>query len=42
MKRSGVGRELGPRGIFNYLEPKQVVTYVSKEPLGWYHLPSKL
>ena len=41
-KRSGVGRELGEAGINNYLETKQVTTYVSSNPLGWYSLPSKL
>uniref|UniRef100_A0A7S0PUN9 Aldehyde dehydrogenase domain-containing protein n=1 Tax=Coccolithus braarudii TaxID=221442 RepID=A0A7S0PUN9_9EUKA len=43
VKRSGIGRELGERGIYNYLEPKQVCTYVSTKPLGWYRMPkSKL
>ena len=41
-KRSGIGRELGEAGLFNYLETKQVTTYVSSKPLGWYSLPSKL
>ena len=38
-KRSGVGRELGEAGLFNYLETKQVTTYTSSKPLGWYSLP---
>ena len=42
-KRSGVGRELGEAGLFNYLELKQVTTYTAtSKPLGWYTLPSKL
>lgn len=36
MKESGVGRELGPWGLENYLETKQVTSYQSKEPWGWY------
>ena len=39
VKRSGIGRELGTFGIDGFLEPKQVTTYVSKNPLGWYTLP---
>lgn len=36
-KKSGLGRELGGNlGLSNYLEPKQITRYVSKEPLGWY------
>ena len=43
VKRSGVGRELGEFGLAGYLEPKQVTTYVSGAPLGWYAMPkSKL
>ena len=38
-KRSGIGRELGEAGLFNYLETKQVTRYVSDKPLGWYSLP---
>ena len=38
-KRSGIGRELGEHGLFNFLETKQVTTYVSPKPLGWYQLP---
>lgn len=36
MKKSGVGRELGLWGLNNYLEPKQITTYKSSEPWGWY------
>jgi betaine-aldehyde dehydrogenase len=35
-KRSGIGRELGSKGIDNYLEPKQICNYQSKDPWGWY------
>jgi len=35
-KRSGVGRELGPWGMDNYLEVKQVTTYVAPVKWGWY------
>ncbi len=33
---SGLGRELGPWGLDNYLEVKQVTEYISEEPWGWY------
>jgi betaine-aldehyde dehydrogenase len=36
VKQSGIGRELGIWGLDNYLEVKQVLTYVSQSPLGWY------
>ena len=36
IKRSGIGRELGRWGLENYLEVKQVTSYVSSEPWGWY------
>lgn len=36
MKHSGVGRELGTWGLMNFLEPKQITTYQSAEPWGWY------
>lgn len=39
-KMSGVGRDLG-MSLDKFLEPKQIVKYVSKEPLGWYDV-SKL
>jgi betaine-aldehyde dehydrogenase len=39
MKQSGIGRELGEWGLANYLEVKQVTTYESAEPWGWYLKP---
>jgi betaine-aldehyde dehydrogenase len=36
MKRSGIGRELGPWGLENYLEIKQVTRYTTSKPWGWY------
>ena len=36
MKKSGIGRELGRWGLENYLEAKQVTTYVSTAPWAWY------
>jgi betaine-aldehyde dehydrogenase len=39
MKQSGIGRELGEWGLANYLEVKQVTTYESREPWGWYLKP---
>ncbi|XP_051133050.1 aminoaldehyde dehydrogenase 2, peroxisomal-like [Andrographis paniculata] len=41
-KRSGFGRDLGPWGLENYLNIKQVTQYFSNEPWGWYKPPSKL
>ncbi len=35
-KQSGIGRELGPWGLENYLETKQVTRLESSEPWGWY------
>ncbi|MBT9330135.1 aldehyde dehydrogenase family protein [Paracidobacterium acidisoli] len=35
-KQSGIGRELGPRGIEQYLETKQVHINLNEKPLGWY------
>lgn len=40
-KKSGVGRDLGEFGLNNYLEPKQVCTYVSPKPFGWYMKPAE-
>lgn len=36
MKESGIGRELGTWGLSNYLETKQITSFQSKEPWGWY------
>jgi betaine-aldehyde dehydrogenase len=36
MKKSGIGRELGTWGLMNFLEPKQITAYRSREPWGWY------
>uniref|UniRef100_M4C274 Aldehyde dehydrogenase n=1 Tax=Hyaloperonospora arabidopsidis (strain Emoy2) TaxID=559515 RepID=M4C274_HYAAE len=36
VKKSGIGRELGPFGLNAYLEPKQICTYVADKPFGWY------
>jgi betaine-aldehyde dehydrogenase len=38
MKRSGIGRDLGREGFKSYLEPKQVVTHVTENALGWYNI----
>ncbi len=35
-KQSGIGRELGHWGLENYLETKQITTYNSNKPWGWY------
>src|SRR6202167_231899 len=35
-KQSGYGRELGPWGIEEYLETKQVYINLSEQPIGWY------
>lgn len=35
-KKSGIGRELGEWGYENYLETKQITTYISEKPWGWY------
>ena len=35
-KKSGIGRELGEWGYENYLQTKQITTYVSEKPWGWY------
>ncbi|KAK1947942.1 Betaine aldehyde dehydrogenase 2 [Phytophthora citrophthora] len=36
VKKSGIGRELGPFGLNSYLEPKQICTYVADKPFAWY------
>ncbi|AQT48034.1 aldehyde dehydrogenase family protein [Bartonella choladocola] len=35
-KQSGIGRELGRWGYENYREIKQITSYVSNRPWGWY------
>lgn len=35
-KQSGIGRELGKWGLNNYLETKQITSFNSEEPWGWY------
>ena len=35
-KQSGIGRELGPRGIEEYLETKQVYLNLCDQPIKWY------
>lgn len=35
-KRSGYGRELGPWGLEDYLETKQVHVNLNERPIGWY------
>src|SRR3984893_16103013 len=35
-KQSGFGRELGPWGIEEYLETKQVFVNLDETPIGWY------
>jgi len=36
VKKSGFGRELGPFGLENYLQVKQITSYTSSQPWGWY------
>jgi betaine-aldehyde dehydrogenase len=35
-KQSGAGRELGPHGIDEYLETKQLHINLNEKPIGWY------
>ena len=35
-KQSGFGRELGPWGLEEYLETKQVFVNLDENPIGWY------
>ncbi|HEU0092430.1 MAG TPA: aldehyde dehydrogenase family protein, partial [Vicinamibacteria bacterium] len=35
-KMSGMGRELGPWGVEEYLQVKQVHINLSEKPIGWY------
>jgi len=35
-KQSGFGRELGPWGVDEYLETKQVHINLNEQPIGWY------
>jgi len=35
-KQSGFGRELGPWGVEEYLETKQVHINLNEQPIGWY------
>jgi betaine-aldehyde dehydrogenase len=35
-KQSGFGRELGPWGLEEYLETKQVFVNLDESPIGWY------
>jgi len=36
VKQSGFGRELGPWGLDEYLEAKQVYINLDEKPIGWY------
>ena len=38
-KQSGIGRELGRWGLSNYLETKQITSFNSDNPWGWYIKP---
>ena len=35
-KQSGFGRELGPHGLEQYLETKQINLNLTEAPIGWY------
>jgi len=42
-KKSGTGRELGPWGLMNYLEAKQVSSWVATDSKGWdWFAPNKV
>lgn len=36
VKASGIGRELGPRALDPFLQPKAVTSMKSRGPMGWY------
>jgi len=36
-KQSGYGRELGPWGLEEYLETKQVYVNLDEAPIAWYY-----
>jgi betaine-aldehyde dehydrogenase len=38
VKRSGLGREMGPAALMPFLEPKAVTAADPRSPLGWYAL----
>jgi len=42
VKKSGTGRELGPWGLYNFLEIKQVSKWVGNESKGWGWFTSSL
>jgi len=42
VKKSGTGRELGPWGLLNYFEVKQVTRWVNSKAKGWNWFTAKL
>jgi len=42
LKKSGIGRDLGRYGFDRFLEPKQITSYTSSDPWGWFIQSSKL